>query len=36
MGGVVLPVFHMPKLGTQGFTFLHILRRFRKLSKSDY
>ena len=32
MGGV----FRTPKLGTQGFAFLHIFRLFRKLSKSDY
>lgn len=36
MGGAVPPVLLMLKLGTQGFTFLHMFRRFHKLSKSDY
>jgi hypothetical protein len=35
-GGAVLPVNRMPKLGSEGFMFLHIFRRARKLSKSDY
>ena len=28
MGGAVLTVFRMPELGTKGFAFLHIFRRF--------